>query len=196
MTDINLTIIIGSVREGRSGPMIARWVADQARAHGGFDIDLVDLADYDVPLSQPAISPVDAGDAYPRPERMAPLTASLDRADAFVLVTPEINHSVPASLKNAIDWHFPQWTAKPVAYVGYGGAGGGRHAAQHLENVFTELNAVSIRAGLSFPYFRRVWADGAPKDPESATYAKTMFAQLAWWAEALRTARAAAPYPS
>lgn len=66
----------------------------------------------------------------------------------------------------------------------------------HLENVFTELHAVSIRDGLSFPYFRREWAAGAPSDPEAATYAKTMLTQLGWWAEALRSARAAAPYPS
>ena len=84
---------------------------------------------------------------------MAELTARLDAADAFVLVTPEYNHSYPASLKAAIDWHFTQWTAKPVAFVSYGGAAGGRHAVLHLENVLTELHAVTIRDGLAFPNY-------------------------------------------
>ena len=67
------------------------------------------------------------------------------------MVTPEYNHSYPASLKAAIDWHFTQWTAKPVAFVSYGGAAGGRHAVLHLENVLTELHAVTIRDGLPSP---------------------------------------------
>ena len=79
------------------------------------------------------------------------------------MVTPEYNHSYPASLKAAIDWHFTQWTAKPVAFVSYGGAAGGRHAVLHLENVLTELHAVTIRDGLAFPnYFDSTGEDGRP----------------------------------
>jgi NAD(P)H-dependent FMN reductase len=193
--DINLAIVIGSVREGRQGPMIARWVAEQARDHGTFDVTVADLADYDLPTALPEMPPMNAGERYPRPEGMLPLTDILARADAFVFVTPEINHSYPASLKTAIDWHFTPWAAKPIAFVGYGGAGGGRHAVLHLENVFTELHAVTIRDGLSFPFYRRSWEDGRPIDPDAAVYAKTMFTQLAWWAEALRQARATTPYP-
>ena len=73
------------------------------------------------------------------------------------MVTPEYNHSYPASLKAAIDWHFTQWTAKPVAFVSYGGAAGGRHAVLHLENVLTELHAVTIRDGLAFPNYFTAW---------------------------------------
>ncbi|GAA1956677.1 NADPH-dependent FMN reductase [Kitasatospora viridis] len=195
-TNPKLVIIVGSVREGRFGPVVASWVAEQAAAHGGFEVEVVDLADYDVPLALPAESPKFAGDAYPRPAGLAPLTAALDSADAFLVVTPEYNHSYPASLKAAIDWHFTQWTAKPVAFVSYGGAAGGRHAVLHLENVFTELHAVTIRDGLAFPMYFTGWQDGAPLDGQSAGYAKTLLDQLSWWADALRTARAAAPYPA
>ena len=191
-----LVIVIGSVRDGRFGPVVASWVAGQARAHGGFDVKVVDLADVEVPLSLPAESPKYAGDAYPRPAEMAPLTAGLAGADAFILVTPEYNHSYPAALKAAIDWHFTQWTAKPVAFVSYGGAAGGRHAALHLENVLTELHAVTIREGLSFPNYFANWADGRPLDPAAPGYAKTMLDQLAWWAGALSAAREAVPYPA
>lgn len=191
-----LVIIIGSVREGRFGPVVASWVAGQAAAHGAFDVTVADLADYEIPLALPAASPKYAGDGYPRPAAMAELTALLDQADAFVLVTPEYNHSYPASLKAAIDWHFTQWTAKPAGFVSYGGAAGGRHAVLHLENVLTELHAVTIRDGLTFPNYFTGWQDGRPLDSGAAGYAKTMLDQLAWWAATLRAARHAAPYPA
>lgn len=191
-----LVVVVGSVREGRFGPLVASWVADQAREHGGFDIDVVDLADAEIPLSLPAVSPMFAGDSYPRPAGMASLTSRLADADAFIIVTPEYNHSYPASLKAAIDWHFTQWRAKPVAFVSYGGAAGGRHAVLHLENVLTELHAVTIRDGLAFPNYRMTWEDGRPLDSQAPGYAKTLLDRLAWWAAALHTARNSAPYPA
>ncbi|MFC9325811.1 NADPH-dependent FMN reductase [Kitasatospora sp. NPDC057015] len=191
-----LVIVVGSVREGRFGPVVAGWVAEQARTHGGFEVEVVDLAGIDIPLALPAASPKYAGEEYPRPAGMAPLTAALEGADAFVVVTPEYNHSYPASLKAAVDWHFTQWTAKPVAFVSYGGAAGGRHAVLHLENVLTELHAVTVRDGLAFPNYFTAWQDGRPLDPGAPGYAKTLLDQLAWWAQALRAARAAAPYPA
>ncbi|HYN94717.1 MAG TPA: NAD(P)H-dependent oxidoreductase [Pilimelia sp.] len=190
-----LVVIIGSVREGRFGPVVAGWVAELARAHGGFDVDVVDLVDADIPLSLPAVPPIFAGDDYPRPHGMRHITERLRDADAFIIVTPEYNHSYPASLKALIDWHFTQWTAKPVGFVSYGGAAGGRHAVLHLENVFTELHAVTIRDGLAFANYFTTWADGAPLDTAAAGYAKTLLDQLAWWATALRDARTTTPYP-
>ena len=191
-----LVIIVGSVRDGRFGPVVSSWVAQQAAAHGGFDVEIVDLADLEIPLALPDASPKYAGDAYPHPAGMAALTSALEGADAVVVVTPEYNHSYPASLKAAIDWHFTQWTAKPVAFVSYGGAAGGRHAVLHLENVLTELHAVTIRDGLAFPNYFTTWQDGRPLDDAAAGYAKTLLDQLAWWAGALRTAREAEPYPA
>ncbi|MEV5381540.1 NAD(P)H-dependent oxidoreductase [Streptomyces sp. NPDC052721] len=194
-TTHKLLILVGSVRQGRFGPVVGSWVAEQARAHGGFEVDVVDLADIDLPLALPAASPKSAGDDYPRPAGMGRLTSALEEADAFVVVTPEYNHSYPASLKAAIDWHFTQWAAKPVAFVSYGGAAGGRHAVLHLENVLTELHAVTVRDGLAFPDYFTAWQDGAPVDPGTPGYAKTLLDQLAWWASTLRAGRETAPYP-
>lgn len=191
-----LVVVVGSVREGRFGPVVGSWVAEQARQHGAFDVDVVDLADFDIPTALPDAHPKLAADSYPRPAGMAALTAALEGADAFILVTPEYNHSYPASLKAAIDWHFTQWAAKPVAFVSYGGAAGGRHAVLHLENVLTELHAVTIRDGLAFPMYYANWQDGRPLDAEAPGYAKTLLEQLAWWAGALRSARENAPYPA
>jgi len=190
-----LVIIIGSVRQGRFGPVVASWVAERAREHGGFDVEVIDLADAHIPLSLPAAPPKFAGENYPRPEGMQHVTRQLESADAFIIVTPEYNHSYPASLKALIDWHFTHWSAKPVAFVSYGGAAGGRHAVLHLENVLTELHAVTIRDGLAFPNYFTAWEDGAPLDSGAASYAKSVLEQLGWWANALRTARAAVPYP-
>ncbi|GCD98405.1 NADPH-dependent FMN reductase [Embleya hyalina] len=191
-----LLIIVGSVREGRFGPVVTSWFTEQTSAHGGFEVEVVDLAEIDIPLALPAVSPKATADEYPRPAGMAPLTSALTSADAIVLVTPEYNHSYPASLKAAIDWHFTQWTAKPVAFVSYGGAAGGRHAALHLENVLTELHAVTIRDGLAFPNYFLTWRDDRPIDPEAPGYAKVLLDQLSWWAHALRSARETTPYPA
>ena len=122
--------------------------------------------------------------------------ARLAAADAFVIVTPEYNHSYPASLKTLIDWHFTEWQAKPVAFVSYGGLAGGLRAVEHLRGVLAELHAVTVRDTVSFHQaWERFGPDSRPVDPaECTTAAKTMLDQLVWWARALREARTARPY--
>ncbi|TMR23835.1 NAD(P)H-dependent oxidoreductase [Nonomuraea turkmeniaca] len=195
MTNMKLAVIIGSVREGRSGPTIARWFAGQAQQHGLFDVDVLDVADTPLPVELPA-SAEELFDADGRPEDLRRLAARLEGADAYVVVTPEYNHSFPASLKHLIDWHPVQWQAKPVALVSYGGFGGGLRAAEHLRQVFCEMHAVTIRNWISFDqHWARFDAEGRlvdPEGPESA--AKAMMDQLGWWSRVLRDARLATPY--
>ncbi|KNX38741.1 NADPH-dependent FMN reductase [Luteipulveratus halotolerans] len=190
-----LAVIIASVRQGRFAPVVAAWTQARVAEHSGFEVDVIDLADEYLPLELAPDSPVVLGEDYPRPPQMARLTARLDAADAFLVITPEYNHSFPASIKAAIDWHFTQWQAKPVAFVSYGGHAGGARAVNHLRQVFTELHAVSIRDGVAFPMVYRVFdEDGQPTDPEVGRAAKVMLDELAWWARALRTAREETPY--
>jgi NAD(P)H-dependent FMN reductase len=123
-------------------------------------------------------------------------TQALERADAFVIITPEYNHSFPGTLKNFIDAHFTQWQAKPVAFVSYGGMAGGQRAVEHLRPVFAELHAVTVRDTVSF---HNPWGqfgeDGRHQDPSAANAAaKSMLDQLSWWAHALRDARTVRPY--
>lgn len=192
-TPSRLAIIIGSVREGRFGPTVASWIADQAAAHGGFDVDVIDLADYDIPLRLPAASPKYAGDSYPRPDGMAGLTDALDAADAFIVVTPEYNHSYPAGLKHAIDVVHGGWARKPVGFVSYGGISGGLRAVEHLRPVFAELHATTIRETVSFAMAHGAFEGDTPIDREGAELAaKVLLDDLAWWARALRNARNAA----
>lgn len=186
-----LAVIIGSVREGRFGPVVAHWFTEQATPLGAFDIDVIDLADTPLPLELPTVPP--AMDPHPpRPAEMTDLTRRLDEADAFVIVTPEYNRSFPASLKAAIDWHFTQWEGKAIGFVGYSGGSGGLLAIEALRQVFNELNAHTVRNYVSFPRYYLLFDDAGnlrePAEPDAA--AEAMLDQLLWWATALAAARA------
>ena len=172
-----LVIVVGSVREGRFGPVVGfvgRRAGPRARR---LRRRRRRPRRRRVPAGAPRGSPKYAGTPTRGP-RDGRADARLDAADAFILVTPEYNHSYPASLKAAIDWHFTQWTAKPVAFVSYGGAAGGRHAVLHLENVLTELHAVTIRDGLAFPNYFATSRTATPWT-QATEYAKAMLEQLA-----------------
>jgi NAD(P)H-dependent FMN reductase len=192
---LNLAVIIGSVREGRFGPVAANWFAGQAERHGGFTVDVVDLADINLPLELPPVPPALQPDP-PRPAGMAPLTLRLMAADVIVVVTPDYNRSFPASLKAAIDWHYSEWRAKPIGFVGYSGASGGLLAIEQLRQVFNELQAHTVRDYVSFPRYYELFTPGgtlhAPEGPEGA--AKTMLDQLFWWGTVLHDARRDRPY--
>ncbi|MBB0246892.1 NADPH-dependent FMN reductase [Streptomyces alkaliphilus] len=178
---LRLAVVIGSTRVGRRGSAIGRWFADLAAAREGLEVEVVDLAEH--PL--PAVLDPAAGSA----PAVTALGARLDAADAFVIVTPEYNHSFPAPLKHAIDWYGDEWYAKPVAFVSYGGRGGGLRAVEQLRQVFAELHAVTVRETVSLH---------GPQEPgpgsESDPAATAMLDRLTWWADALRAARAHRPF--
>ncbi|MFI9509567.1 NADPH-dependent FMN reductase [Nocardia sp. NPDC052566] len=191
-TPLRLAVIIGSVREGRFGPVVAHWFAEQARRHDAFEVDVIDLADYQLPHALPAVSPL----MEPNPVRPAgteELAERLAAADAMVIVTPDINRSFPASLKTAIDWHYTQWGRKTIGFVGYGGNSGGLLAIEGLRQVFNELNAHTLREYVTFPrYFLLFDEQGDLRDPaEPAAAAETMLDQLHWWTSTLTAARVA-----
>jgi NAD(P)H-dependent FMN reductase len=188
-TTLRLAIIIGSTRRGRYGPAVATWFEKQAREHGGFEIDVIDLADVDLP-------PVLVGDGDPVPPSVLELGSRLAAADAFVPITPEYNHSYPASLKLAIDWFGEEWRAKAVGFVSYGGMSGGLRSVEHLRGVFAEMHAATIRETVSLHHhFSLFDADGQLADPEGPnTAARRLLDQLSWWARALKDHRAAHPY--
>ncbi|MFC8525944.1 NADPH-dependent FMN reductase [Nocardia sp. NPDC057227] len=189
---LTLVIVVGSVRDGRFGPTAARWFATRAQAHGRFTVRSVDLLDHPLPLVMPE------PDRAPAPEVAAVrdvLGAELAAADAFAVVTPEYNHSLPAALKNVIDWYFPEWAAKPVACVSYGGMSGGLRAIEHLRQIFAELHAVTVRESLSFHNPWDTFRGTEPDDAAAADIAaQAMLDRLAWWAETLRAGRLRRPF--
>lgn len=180
MPNLSVAVIVGSVRQPRLGRVIADWVAGWAADGPWAATDLIDLAEIDLPL------------AGTRPGGVAdsPISERLAAADAYVVVTPEYNHSFPAALKNAIDWHYSEWMRKPVAFVGYGAGSGGIRAVEHLRLVFAEVSAATIRSSvlLSAPWEHMTGA-GFAADAGSDRAAATMLTELLWWAGALRAAR-------
>lgn len=184
---IGLAVIYGSAREGRVCDKVGTWVSAELARHGDFARDLIDP----LTLSLGA-----------RPEHNAAfdvtaLKERIGKADAFIVVTPEYNHSYPAPLKLLIDSVYDEWKAKPVAFVSYGGSGGGLRAVEQLRQVFAGLHAVSIKNTVSFVKpWQQLGADGNLRAPDAVRQAMTlMLAQLHWWASALRQARGATPYP-
>ncbi|MER7957273.1 NAD(P)H-dependent oxidoreductase [Streptomyces sp. NPDC096030] len=193
MNPLRLAVVQGSTRDGRLGPVVANWLSTHATARADMTVDLIDLAETPLPTTFPELgrAPADPADRA----LLAAVSPRLAAADAFVVVTPEYNHSYPASLKNAIDWHGREWQAKPVGFVSYGGFSAGLRAVEHLRGVFAELHAVTVREAVGL---QGVWgcfdADGKAVDPASDAAAASMLDRLAWWAEALREARAKQPY--
>jgi NAD(P)H-dependent FMN reductase len=183
---LNLSIIIGSTREGRFGPRVAGWFASVVREHGAFGTDVIDLAEADLPATLSS-EPSPAVEAY---------RTRLARADAFAVVTPEYNHGYPAPLKQAIDLAYTEWQAKPVTFVSYGGLSGGLRAVEQLRLVFAELHATTTRDVVSL---HNPWslfdADARIHEPTGAeAAAKTVLDRMEWWARALRDARRSMPY--
>ncbi|MYS84116.1 NADPH-dependent FMN reductase [Embleya scabrispora] len=184
-----LAVIVGSTREGRFAPVVSNWFAAAAERHGDFEVDIIDLAhdrlpDVWAPMgSEPAAV-------------VAAVGARLAAADAFVVVTPEYNHSFPAGLKNMIDLFRGEWQGKPVGFVSYGGISGGLRAVEQLRLVFAEQHMVTTRDGLAFPMaWEKFDAEGQPVDVAGTeAAAKVMLDQLAWWSEATRSTRVRRPY--
>ncbi|GAB4051530.1 NADPH-dependent FMN reductase [Catellatospora paridis] len=181
-TKIRLAVVIGSVRPERFGPTVAHWFVGETRQRDDVQVDLIDLA---------------ADPTSPTTESSG-LAHRLAAADAFVVVTPEYNHSYPAALKNMIDSHGREFHAKPVAFVSYGGLSGGLRAVEHLRPVFAELHTVTTRDTVSFHgAWKQFDGAGQPKDPAApAAAAGRLLDQLTWWARALQAAKATSPYPA
>ncbi|MFE4497985.1 NADPH-dependent FMN reductase [Streptomyces niveus] len=184
---LRVAVIIGSTREGRLGDAIARWFVERAAKRDDLAVSVVDLADFDFPARYP--------DRVTEP--MAEFTAEVDRAEAFVVVTPEYNRSFPASLKQAVDYAYDEWQTKPVAFVSYGHGSGGLYAVEGLRSVFTELHTVTLRNGVSINLFDcgdDVLDVDAATEEHRDRAASVLLDQLGWWGLALREARNARPY--
>jgi NAD(P)H-dependent FMN reductase len=180
---LRVAVIIGSTRPGRFAPTVAGWFREVAARRDDIALDMIDLAETGPPDENPG-------------NGSSSISARLAAADAFVIVTPEYNHSFPAPLKNAIDLHFVEWQAKPVGFVSYGGKAGGLRAVEQLRQVFAELHAVTVRDSVSF---HDVWSqfdsNGSVKIPDPyESAAKAMLNQLAWWGNVLREGRTSNPY--
>ena len=130
---LKLNVIVTSIRPGRIGPKIGKWMADFAKANSDFDVNLVDLADFDLPLLDEAKHPMMQDYQHEHTKRWSEVNA---KADAFVFVSPEYDYFPAASTVNAIQTLHKEWNKKPVGLVGSQpaveqGAGAGAEVTHH-----------------------------------------------------------------
>jgi len=197
---LSLKIIIGSTRPGRAADRVIPWIASACREHGEFSVEVIDLRDWDLPVfgetfatvGDPA-SPVFSVPAVKR------WNEKIAEGDAYLFITPEYNHSVPAVLKNAIDSVFATFAfrTKPAAFVAYsGGIAGGVRAIEHLAHIAIEAEMVPLRNSVIIPFVGEAFgADGQPADHRTSAAAKILLDDLAWWGKALQQARSRGTLP-
>ena len=151
---MKLLVVLASVRKGRNGKKVADWFVDQAKNDGRFEVDLVDLKELDLSYELPETLPSMVKNSEYEEEKDREWAKHVTDADAVVFVSPEYNHGMPASLKNALDHLAEEWANKPVGFVGYGAAGAPySQAAFGLVAGWLKLDVISARVGIS-----EIWA--------------------------------------
>ena len=158
-------VVVSSVRPGRLCPAVADWVAGVGRAETGLGYALLDLKDWHLPMDDEPGVPA-AGDPYEQPHTRA-WSDKVAASDAFVIVTPQYNGGIPASLKNAMDHLYKEWADKPVLIVSYGGHGGAKTGMQLRELCEgLKMRPVATMPALTLP--KEAIGGGKPLDPGTA----------------------------
>ena len=185
---LKLNIIIGSTRPGRVGPVVAQWVNEVAREHGKFDVELVDLADFALPLLDEAAHPKAQQYAHEPTKRWS---SSVAAADAFLFITPEYDYFPPAALVNAVQVLMLEWFYKPAGVVSYGGISGGLRSSQVFRQLLSNVNVHALPQVVPVPNFPQfIDHDGVlrPNEPMKDGL-NGLLHELHKWAGALKTLR-------
>lgn len=190
-----LQVVIASTRPGRVGLPVGRWFAQAAREHGAFEVEVVDLAELNLPFMDEPNHP--RLRQYTR-QHTRDWSAKVAAADAFAFVMPEYNYGFTAPLKNAIDYLHFEWQYKPVGLVSYGGVSAGLRAAQMIKQVVTTVKMYPLSEAVSIPFVARFIDDeGVLRPNETMEQAASgMLDELAFVEAALRPLRAAATTPA
>jgi len=194
---LNLKIIVGSSRQHRSADLVLPWLLDRAQDFGAFNVDVLDLRDWALPMFDESLRTVgDPRDPIYSDPLVRRWNAEISQADAFLFLTPEYNHSLPASLKNAIDSVFFSFSFgfrnKPASTVAYSmGTTGGARAVEHLAQVLIEAEAVPLRNTVLVSKVGQAFdGAGVPADPGTNAALRIALEDLVWWASVLFEARA------
>lgn len=185
---LKLQTIICSTRPGRIGPSIGQWFHEFAYSQGAFESELVDLADFKLPVYDEPKHP--ATQDYQH-EHTKAWSKQVAKADAYVFVIPEYNYNPPGSFFNALDYLYKEWNYKPCGFVSYGGASGGIRSAQAAKQLVTTLKMMAIPEGVMVQMAWDLINDAkkfSPQKPHTDS-AETMLKELAKWAKALKAMR-------
>jgi NAD(P)H-dependent FMN reductase len=189
-----LMILIASTRPGRGGWPVAQWFIHRATDHDGFELDVVDLCELELPLLDEPNHPRLRQYTQPHTRDWSERVAA---ADAFVFVTPEYNHGYPAALKNAIDYLHHEWRHKPVGFVSYGGVAAGTRSVEQLQQVVAALRMTPVIDQVNIPFYQQfIDDDGVVQANEVMEQAAdTMLGELLRVEETLRPLREEAAQP-
>lgn len=180
---LKIGIIQGSVREGRNGDAVAKWMLDFAEKRNDAEYELVDLADYNLPLLGSVNAQPDAENQIKAwSEKMASF-------DGYIFVTPEYNHALGGAMKNALDYLNAELNNKSAGFVGYGSLGGTR-AHENLRLILGELQVADVRTAVTFSLMTDFENMSVFKPADyHADNANTMLDQVLSWGNALKTVR-------
>lgn len=180
-----LQVIIASTRPGRVGLPVARWFAQRTAAQGGFEVEIVDLAEENLPFMDEPNHPRLRQYTHQHTKKWS---MRVDAADAFVFVMPEYNYGYNAPLKNALDYLHYEWQYKPVGFVSYGGISAGTRAVQMIKQVVTTLKMVPLPEAVSIPFVQQFINDEGEIQPNEVmeAAATAMLDELQRWVQALR----------
>jgi NAD(P)H-dependent FMN reductase len=193
---MKLQVIVGSTRPTRAADKVVPWVVNRAALHEAFETEVIDLRDWQLPMFGEHMGSIgDPNDPSYSDQLVRQWNKKIAEADAYLVITPEYNHSIPGELKNAIDSVFFSFAFrnKPMAVVGYSvGVGGGIRAIEHLVQIAVEIEAAPLRSTVVLPFVDKAFTeDGEPTDPATEISMQVLLDDLSWWAAALHNARAA-----
>jgi NAD(P)H-dependent FMN reductase len=193
-TPVRIGVILSSVREGRRGELLARWIRDLLAERPAVEVRLLDLLEWPLPPYRHATPPNTAEKTYAPDSLEGRWRDEVAALDGFVVVTPEYNHSFPGALKNALDAVYAPWNHKAVAFVSYGGFAAGARAVEHLRLVAVELRMVPVRdeVNVRLPGYAADPA-GRPADPLYARKAQATLDDLLWWTRVTKEGREPRP---
>ena len=186
---LKLQIIIASTRPGRVGPSVAKWFDDFAKKHAGFEVELVDLADFALPIYDEPAHPRLQQYEHAHTKRWS---AKVQAADAYVFVSPEYNFGPPPALLNAMNYLYNEWNYKPCGFVSYGGLSGGMRAVQMEKQLATTLKMMPMVEAVALPMvWNQLGEDGKFTSNEAIDSSATgLLDELQRWAVALKAMRA------
>lgn len=188
---LKLQTIVASTRQGRQGRRVADWFFARAQAHAKFDVELVDLAEVNLPLFDEPKHPRFRDYVH---EHTKQWSATVSRGDAYVIVTPEYDHGPPAALVNALQYLVQEWGYKAAGIVSYGGVSAGTRGVAITKQILAALKVVPMFETVAIPFFSQhidketgVFNPGKVQDDA----AQVMLDELLKWSNALKTMRTA-----
>jgi NAD(P)H-dependent FMN reductase len=179
-----LKIISSTVRPGRKGPIVTKWIADLAKENGNFSVEVLDLGDINLPMMNEPNHP--SLRKYEH-EHTKWWSARIEEADAFIFVTAEYDYNYPAPLRNALEFLFHEWGYKAAGIVSYGGVSAGTRALNSLKNDLATFKMVALTESVNFPFFQQNITDDDEFEASDISHkaAAAMLKQLLRWTKGL-----------